>query len=177
MNTYDDYIILKEIVKSDRSRAITEVMIINLRMYLFHRSWAYQDEMIIYLFNNWDAFCSQSIIFKTLKTHRIFRKIIQEKALKRSQMNTYMMNISESFNSQRQLCFLNESATNEHTCYRKHNWSFFDITLRVILSIKRFERWSILLCYDLSNIFAYHIHQKIIDELRFEEFFKNHVLF
>ena len=38
LNTYDDHTILKEIVKSGRSRAITEVMIINLRMYSLYRS-------------------------------------------------------------------------------------------------------------------------------------------
>ena len=67
LNTYDDHTTSKKIVKSDRPRAITEVMIIDLRMYLLHRSWAYQDEMIIYLFNDWSVFCSQSIIFKTFK--------------------------------------------------------------------------------------------------------------
>ena len=160
LNTYDDYTILKEIVKSSRSRAITEVIIIDLRMYLLHHLWAYQDEMIIYLFNDWGAFCSQLIIFKALKIHCIFRKIIQKKALKRSQMcrNVYIMNTSKSLNSQCQLCFLNEFAVNEHTCHRKHDWFSFDITSRITLSVQHSERWNILFRYDLSNIFTYHVH-------------------
>ena len=134
--------------------------------------------MIIYLFDDWGAFCSQSIIFKTLKTHRIFRKIIQKKALKRSKMcrNASMMNISELLDSQRQLYFWNESAVNEHTCHRKHDWFSFDIISQVILLVKRFKRWNILFCYDLNNIFAYHIHQRIIDESRFEWILENHIL-
>ena len=38
LNTYDDYTVSKEIVKSGRPRAITETMIIDLRMYLLYRS-------------------------------------------------------------------------------------------------------------------------------------------
>ena len=126
--------------------------------------------MIIYLFDDWSAFCSQLIIFKALKTYRIFRKIIQKKILKRSQRyrDVYMINISKLFDPQRQLCFLNEFAINEHTCHRKHDWFSFDIISRAILSVKRFKQWNILLCYDLSGIFAYHIHQKFINESRFE---------
>ena len=119
LNTYDDHTISKKIVKLNRPRAITEVMIINLRIYLFHRSWTYQDEMIIYLFDDWGAFCNQSIIFKAFKIHRIFRKIIQKKTLERSHMcrDVYIINISEFLDSQRQLCFLNESAANKHTAF------------------------------------------------------------
>ena len=38
LNIYDDHTILKKIVRSDRSRAITEVIIIDLRMYLSYQS-------------------------------------------------------------------------------------------------------------------------------------------
>ena len=38
LNTYDNHTISKKIVKSDRSRAITEVMINDLKIYLLHRS-------------------------------------------------------------------------------------------------------------------------------------------
>ena len=133
--------------------------------------------MITYLFDDWDAFYSQSIIFKIFKIYCIFRQIIQKEISKRPQMyrDVYMMNISELLDSQRQLCFLNKSAVNEYTCHRKHDWSFLDIISRAILSVKRFERWNILLCYNLNDIFAYHIHQKVIDESRFEWFLENHV--
>ena len=142
LNTYSGHTVSKEIVKSNCSRAITEVMTIVLRMYLLHGSWTYQDEMIIYLFDDWGAFCNQSIIFKTFKIYRIFKKIIQKKTLERSQMcrDVYIMNISDLLDSQRQLCFLNKFAVNEHTCHWKHDWFFFDIVSRVILLVKHFER-------------------------------------
>ena len=133
LNTYNDHTISKEIVKSGRPRAITEVMIIDLRIYLLHRPWTYQDEMITYLFDDWGAFCSQSIIFKTFKIYRTFRKIIQKKALKRSHMcrDVYMMNISKLLDSQHQLRFLNESAVNEHTAFSScRNTRYIIITWR-----------------------------------------------
>ena len=178
LNTYGGHTAPKELAKMGRPRAITGAMVIGLSVYLLHRPWASQDEMITYLFDEWGTFCSQPTISKALKIHRISTKIIQEEALKRSQIcrDEYMKNISELSDPQSQLCFLDESAANEHTCHRKHGWSRFDITPRASLSIKRSERWSILPCYDTSGIFAYHIQQGVIDGACFEWFLENHVL-
>ena len=41
LNTYNDHTILKKIVKLNRSRAITEIMIIDLKIYLCYRFWMY----------------------------------------------------------------------------------------------------------------------------------------
>jgi len=75
-------------------------MAMGLKVYLEHRPWAYQDEMILYLFDDWKILCSQPTIFRVLKEHRISRKIIQKEALERSQLvrNNYMLEILELFN-------------------------------------------------------------------------------
>ena len=52
LNTYGGHTASKEIAKSGRPRAITGAMAIGLRMYLLYRSWAYQDEMITYLYDD-----------------------------------------------------------------------------------------------------------------------------
>lgn len=134
--------------------------------------------MITYLYDDWSILCSQSTVSKTLKSNRIFKKIIQRKALERSQQcrDDYMVSISELSDSQHQLCFLDESVANEHICHRKHGWSLFGITSRIILPVKRSERHSVLPCYDVIGIMCHHIYQGAIDGSRFEWFLDNYVL-
>jgi len=178
LDTYNHHSTPKELDRRGRPTAITPAAMLELKTYLDHRPWAYQDEMIIYLYDDWGILCSQSTMSKTLKSNRIFRKIIQREALERSQQcrDDYMVSIFELSNSKHQLCFLDEFVANEHTCHRKHGWSLFGITFRVILSVKRLERHSVLPCYDINGIMCYHIHQEAIDEPRFEWFLDNHVL-
>jgi len=63
---------------------------------------------------------------------------MRREALERSQQcrDDYMVSISELQDPQNQLCSLDESAANEHTCHRKHGWSLFGITPRVIRPVK-----------------------------------------
>jgi hypothetical protein len=122
------------LIAKDRRPLITTIMAMDLKLYLEHRLWVYQDEMILYTFDDWKILCSQPTIFRALKEHRISRKIIQKEALERSQLtrNNYMLEISELSNPQNQICYLDESTANEHTCHRKHEWSYYGITPRAI---------------------------------------------
>ncbi len=153
-------------------------MMMGLKIYLEHRPWAYQDEIILYLFDDWKILCSQPTISRALKEHRISRKIIQKEALERSQLarNNYMLEISELSNPQNQICYLDESVANEHACHRKHGWSPYGVTPRAILPVKRSERHSVLPVYTINGILTYHIHQGGIDGPRFEWFLANEVL-
>jgi hypothetical protein len=87
-----------------------------------------------------------------------------------------MLEISELSDPQNQICYLDESAANEHTCHRKHGWSPYGVTSRAILSVKRSERHSVLSVYTINGIIIYHIHQGAIDGSRFEWFLANEVL-
>lgn len=178
LESFDHHSTPKELDRRGRPTAITPAAVIGLKAYLDHRPWAYQDEMIAYLYDDWNLLCSQPTVSRTLRSNRISRKIIQREALERSQQcrDDYMVSISELSNPQHQLCFLDESAANEHTCHRKHGWSLFGITPRVILPVKRSERHSVLPCYSIDGIMCYHIHQGAIDGPRFEWFLDNHVL-
>lgn len=90
--------------------------------------------------------------------------------MERSQLihNDYMLPISEY--SANQLVFLDESAANEHTLYRKFGWSADGISPSAIRPVKRSERWSFLPAYSLNGVLATHIHQGGISAARFELF-------
>jgi hypothetical protein len=72
--------------------------------------------------------------------------------------------------------FLNENAINKYTMNKKHEWVSFEISFTIIQSIKKFERYSVLLTYCVDDILATYIYQDLIDVCRFEWFFKKKVL-
>ena len=123
-----------------------------------------------YLFDDFNMLLHRCTIARAFKQHHISRKISQKETLERSQLarNDHMLDILKLSDPQNQLCYLVESATNEHTCHRKHGWSAFETTPRAILSVKRSEKHSVLPCYDIIGIMACHIHQGAIDGPRFE---------
>ena len=175
--TYDTTSVSTNLSRKNRFFKFDDKETIDLKMFLKHKSWTYFNEMQCYLFDDWNIFCDVFIIFKILKKHKINRKIIQKKISKKSQIcrNDYMFIMSKFQNHQ--LCYFDESATNEHITYRKFDWVFFDITFKIIRFVKRNERHNILFCYDKNEMICCHIYQKSIDEFRFEWFFQNEIFF
>jgi hypothetical protein len=145
---------------------------IGLRHFLEGQPWAYQDEMLYYLFDDWSIIVALSTLSNALKVMKINRKCLQREALIRSQecRNLYFLDVSQF--THEMLVFLDESAANDHTMHRKRGWAPYDISSRV----KRSERWSILPAYCSDGILARHIHQGEISEACFEWFLANEVL-
>lgn len=129
-----------------------------LLAYLKAKPWAYQDEMSLSLFDDWGILPTQSTISRTLARMKISRQVLKKEAMERSQLihNDYMLRISEY--SANQLVFLDESAANEHTLYRKFGWSAYGILPKASRPVKRSERWSILPAYSLNGVLATQIH-------------------
>ena len=88
---------------------------IDLRHFLEDQSWAYQKEMLYYLFNDWSIIIALFTLFNALKIMKINRKCLKQKILKRSQKCRnlyYFLNVSQF--THEMLMFLNKSAVNEH---------------------------------------------------------------
>ena len=145
---------------------------IGLRHFLEGQPWAYQNEMLYYLFDDWSITVALSTLSNALKVMKINRKCLQREALIRSQecRNLYFLDVSQF--THEMLVFLDESAANDHTMHRKRGWAPYDISSRV----KQSERWSILPAYCSDGILARHIHQGEISEACFEWFLANEVL-
>ena len=149
---------------------------IDLRHFIEGQSWSYQNEMLYYLFDDWDLIVALSTLFNALKIMKINRKCLKREALKRLQKcrNLYFLDVSQF--THEMLVFLNESAVNEHTMHRKRGWALYDISSRIIRPVKRSERWSILSIYCSDDILIRHIHQRDISEARFKWFLINEIL-
>ena len=164
------------LVKKGRPRAITAPMQAGLRAYLEAKPWAYQDEMIEYIFDNWGVLVDQSTLSRTLKRIGISRKRLKRVALERNDTcrHHYMLQVSQY--TADMLVFLDESAANEHTKDRKYGWSGFGTNPSVKRPIKRSKRWSILPAYTQDGLSACHVYQGAIKAVRYEWWLENEVL-
>lgn len=59
-----------------------------LLAYLKPEPWEYQDEMCLYLFDDWSIFPSQSIISRTLARMKISRQVLKKKRLWNGRMRS-----------------------------------------------------------------------------------------
>ena len=158
------------------SLAIAGAIATGLRVYIESRPWAYQDEMIEYLFDDWNIIVDQSTVSRALSRMKISRNMLKRIAAERNQTcrDHYQLQLSQY--TADMLVYLDESAANEHTKDRKMGWSSFGITPIVVRPVKRSQRHSILPAYPIDGIIAFHIHQGSISGARFEWWLENEVL-
>ena len=159
-----------------RPPTITAVMKAGLLMYLEDRPWAHQDEMQLYLFDDWGVVVDQSTVSRLLKSMGISRKILKQIAAERDADCRHQYQFQVANYSPDMVVYVDESAANEHTKDRKWGWSSFGITPLVSRPVKRSERWSILPAYTVDGIICSYIFQGSITSARFEWWLENEVL-
>lgn len=91
-----------------------------VRSFIESKPWSYLDEMQYELFDQSDIRVSLPTISNTLHAMRISRKSLRREASERSQLcrDTYFLAVSQFTHNQ--LIFLDESAANGHTMWRKY---------------------------------------------------------
>lgn len=146
-----------------RPSALNDVAKGALRLFLESKPWAYQTEMQEYLLDECELAVDQSTISRTLKRMGISQKSLRREAAERDYdlRCDYMLSVSEF--TANQLVYIDESAANEHTAFRKRGWSPLGIKASVRQPLKRSERHSILPAYCIDGILAHSIHQGGID--------------
>lgn len=162
--------------KLGRPTWLTAPIRAGLAAYLEARPWAYLDEMEYYLFDDWGIIVNKPTISRALKTMHISHKVLKRKAKERSQLcrDLYHLEISEY--TANQLIYLDESAANEQTRFRKRGWAAYGLSPIVTRPVKRLERWSVLPAYNIDGILAWHIYQGGISGAYFEWFLQEEVL-
>ncbi len=140
LKTYDQHTSSNKMSAQKSMLLIHSAVKIDLRHFLEDQSWSYLNEMLYYLFNDWDIIIALFTLFNALKIMKINWKCLKWKTLKRSHkcQNLYFLDVSQF--THEMLMFLNESAVNEHTMHRKRDWVLYDISSRIIQSVKRSEK-------------------------------------
>ena len=141
-------------------------IVVGLRGFIEAKPWSYLEEMQYYLFDMFEILPSLACISRSLRRLRINRKNLKRVAAERSEEEraAYMLELCEL--SHEQLIYIDESAANEHTPWRKRGWSAFGLVPSIKMPVKRSERYSILPAYTSSGIIANHVYQGSIDSAR-----------
>ncbi len=162
----------------DRSRLLNEYHVQKLLDFLNQHFIIYQNDMIWFLYNEFNIVISQSMINKLLKEAKYSRKIIQKVVAERNEKlcnewKQWFMSWTSD-----QLVFLNENVTCEWTdklnfllfftlsnhanaCSLadwKYNWALIDLSLHVIQSLKWLKKWSILSAFFIDEYIAWKMH-------------------
>ena len=140
-----------------RPSAITDADRGALRTFLESKPWAYQSEIQDYLLDERGVIVAQSMISATLKRIKISQKSLRKIAAEREDELRCNYIVSLSYYTANQLVFLDESAANEYTCFRKRGWLSLGIKAIVKRPLKRSERFNILPAYYIDSILAYFI--------------------
>ena len=101
---------------------------------------------------------SLASISRALRRFKINRKHLKRVAAERNEdaRAAYMVELCEL--SHEMLIYIDESAANEHTPWRKRGWPAFGIAPTVKMPVKRSVRHSILPAYTSSGIIACHVY-------------------
>ena len=112
---------------------------------------------------------------RTLEEMKISRKNLRRLASERSQLyrDAYFLEFSKY--AYEQIVYLDESAANEHTTWRKRGYLPHRIKPQVHRPIKRSERYSIMPTYTYNGVLTYTVQSGSITGGKFRRFLKHKV--
>ena len=126
----------------------------NLRLLLTALQWvvdfmmghqtAYLEEVSLELLDVHDVDVGVVTLWRVLLERRWSRKVVRAFAAQRSEPLRVLWRSRCQYWHPDKLCFVDESATNEKTGYRKRGWSPVGIDCIQLRQLKRSERWSVL---------------------------------
>jgi len=128
-------------------------------------------------FDEWEIVITPRVVYDTLKRHGFTRKVLRRDAEQRSQIlrNTWMGTMA--LYRPDQLVFVDESAANEKTGWRKYGWSPQGHKAVTTGSLRRSERYSILPCLTINGYTAGTlIIQGSVTQAIFNDWIYNEVL-
>ncbi len=181
----------------DRSRLLSEYHAQKLLDFLSQRFIIYQNDMIWFLYDEFDIVISQSTISKLLKEAKYSRKIIQRIIAEHdkkfcNEWKQQLMNWTSD-----QLIFLDESVacewinrfnfllfftlSNHANAYlltdRKYDWVLIDLSLHITQNLKWLKKWSILSAFFIDEYIAWKMHYNFIIKEIFLNFMQLQMLF
>jgi hypothetical protein len=159
-----------------KSRKLNQFHEIELLNYLKHRSHAYLNEMIWFIWNEFEIFVNDSIFNKTLKRLSWNKKKMMRQIAQRNQSlrNDWMQRLNDWIVEQ--LIFLNESAACERIDDRRYDWVSTSIVFTMSQNLRRFKKWSILFVFIMNDYITWKIHQNSITAVIFNDFVQNQML-
>jgi hypothetical protein len=145
--------------------------------YLTDRPTAYLDDVVLAVYDQFDVELSRWSILRLLQRHRWSRKVAKRRALEANGILRSMFMTKVSRYSMDRLVFLDESASNERTGYRKRGWAPVGVDCTELVTTKWFTRWSILPALTIDGYLPDPlIYQGAVNQAMFNWFVQYRVL-
>ena len=153
-----------------RPSSLTPPMVTALCDHLLEKPDQYLDEMVVFLWDEYETMVDPSTISRVLDKIAWSNKTIRRRAREQSQdlRDFYLHNLSE-FNSYH-LVYVDESGCDKRIGFRKRGWSPVGVTPVQVAQFHRDQRYQILPAYTQDGVLLSRIYQGSTDAERFEDF-------
>lgn len=126
--------------KTGRPIALTEAQVQWILDYLKDQPTAYLDELALAVYDEFGVHITLVTVWSVLKRKGWSRKIAKEKAAQRSALLRNLWRTRCVDWPVEKLVFVDESASNERTGYRKRGWSPQGVDCSILRTLRRSER-------------------------------------
>jgi transposase len=131
-------------MKLGRPRTLTHTQEAFVLSYLQDQPTAYLDEVCQVVFDEFEVEASEWTIYRILERNQWSRKITQQRAAQQSALLRATWRGRQLEWAIEDLCFVDESASNERTGDRKWGWAPLNLSPVNFVPLQRSKRWSIL---------------------------------
>lgn len=156
--------------RAGRTRSVTPVMLEALCEHLLEKPELYQEEMVLFLLDEFGVHVTTSSIGRALKSTGWTKKVIRRIAKGRNaDLRDFYMNNTSNYRSY-QLVFVDESGCDKRIGFRRTGWSPLGVTPIQVARFQREKRYQILPAYTQDGIMLARVFQGSTDAAVFEEF-------
>lgn len=153
-----------------RRRSITPSMLQDLKHHLLEKPGLYLDEIVIFLWDEFEVVVTAKSISRALKSSGWSKKLARNVARQRNAdlRDFYLHNLSD-FHSH-QLVYVDESGCDQRIGFRRTGWSPLGVAPTQIAQFRREHRYQILPAYTQDGIVLARVFQGSTDSSVFEDF-------
>ena len=153
-----------------RPRSVTPPMLSALLDRLIEKPNMYQDEMAVFLFDEFDVLVTTQSISRALAAEGWSKKVARRVALERNAdlRDFYLHNLS-AFRSYH-LVYIDESGCDKRVGFRRTGWSPLGVAPVQVARLHRDQRYQILPAYTQDGVILARVFQGSTDGAVFEDF-------
>ena len=153
-----------------RPRSMTPPMLDALRDHLLEKPSQYLDEMVIFLWDEFEVYVPKPTISRTLRSvgwpKKIARRVAEEQNA--DLRDFYLHNLSE-FRS-KHLVYVDESGCDKRIGFRRTGWSRLGVSPVQVIQFRRGQRYQILPAYSQNGVLLARVFQGPTNSDVFEDF-------
>jgi transposase len=156
--------------RGGRRRRITPVMLDALREKLLEKPGMYQDEMLVFLWDEFDILVNASAVSRALASIGWSKKVTRQIAKEQNaDLRDYYLHNLSAFQSHH-LVYVDESGCDKRIGFRRTGWSPLGVAPVQVAQFHRDRRHQILPAYTQDGVLFYRVFQGSTDSTVFADF-------